>query len=80
MMMSGGGGAVAIALLMFTVVPALLFLACWYAGDVFAFIVDTIRRRDFLAESERQRRLDGRLFDDRRNSRIPFDADSKDSR
>ena len=44
------------------IMPALLFLAFWYFPEIMSFIYDTVTRRDLLAESEEQRRMEGRLF------------------
>ena len=40
-----------------------VLLTIWFSPEIVQMICDTVRRRDFLAESELDRELEGRLFD-----------------
>ncbi len=65
---AGLGGAAAAAGAVFSILGLLIgltplfLLMLWYLPEILQFVVDTIRGRDLLAESERDRLLDGRIL------------------
>lgn len=75
MMMSGGGAAVLIGIVMLTLVTAIALIALWYAPDVWRLVRDTITRRDLSAESESDRAMEGRLLTKKFDSSNDADRD-----
>ena len=55
-------GIIVIGFAFFALFPVAAFVVIWYGDEIVQFVIDTIQRRNFVAEHERDRKFDGRLF------------------